>query len=236
MDVAVERSDPLLGGFYTVKEAARLLGIDNRQRIYRWLRPLERGANRGLGAVVQRDYEPLGDWQELSFWDLIEVRFVEHFRRQGLSLQYLRKVANIARQEFNTQHPFALSNAEFLTDRKKIFEQVAKEEGDKIRELLTGQYEMYAMIEQVLAKGMVFNPKTYLAEEWRPLRNEYPHVVVNPKYDYGRPVIGSLHVPTAAIFRQWKAENGDLARVADWWGVEPSEVEEAIEFEVRMAA
>ena len=43
-------------------------------------------------------------------------------------------------------------------------------------------------------------------------------------------------MPTAAIFRQWKAEKGDRARVADWWGVEPSEVEEAIEFEVRMAA
>lgn len=236
MDVAVEGNDPLLGGFYTVKEAARLLGIDNRQRIYRWLRPLEPGSNRGLCAVVQRDYEPLGNWQELSFWDLIEVRFVEHFRRQGLSLQYLRKVAEKARHEFKTQHPFALSHAEFLTDRKKIFEQVAEEEGKKIREILTGQYEMYATIERILAKGIAFNPRTYLAEEWRPLENECPHVVVNPKYDYGRPVIGSLHVPTAAIFRQWKAEKGDPARVADWWGVEPGEVEEAIEFEVRMAA
>ena len=95
---------------------------------------------------------------------------------------------------------------------------------------------MYATIERILAKGMAFDPQTYLADEWRPLENDCPHVVVNPKYDYGRPVIGSLHVPTAAIFRQWKAEKGDRARVADWWGVEPSEVEEAIEFEVRMAA
>lgn len=236
MGVAVKKNDPLLGGFYTAKEAARLLRIDNRQRIYRWLRPLERGSNRGLGAVIKRDYEPLENCQELSFWDLIEIRFVEHFRRQGLSLQYLRKVAVIARQEFKTQHPFALSNAEFLTDRKKIFEQVAEGEGKKIRELLTGQYEMYATIERILAKGVAFDQRTYLAEEWRPLENECPHVVVNPKYDYGRPVIGSLHVPTAAVFRQWKAEKGDRVRVAGWWGIEPSEVEEAIEFEVRMAA
>lgn len=236
MGVAAGTGDPLLAGFYTVSEAARLLRIDNRQRIYRWLRPLKHGANRGLGAVIQRDYQPLENWQELSFWDLIEVRFVEHFRRQGLSLQYLRKVAEQARRELKTQHPFALSNAEFLTDRKRIFEQVAEEEGPKVRELLTGQYEMYATIEEVLAKGIAFNPKTFLAEEWQPLKNDCPHVVVNPRYDYGRPVIGVRHVPTAAIIRQWKAEKGDKRRVADWWQIDQSEVAEAIEFEVRMAA
>ena len=94
---------------------------------------------------------------------------------------------------------------------------------------------MYATIEKVLAKGITFSPQTYLAEEWCPLET-CPHVVVNPKYDYGRPVIGDLHVPTAAVFRQWKAENGDLARVADWWGIDEDEVNEAVEFEVGMAA
>lgn len=236
MGAAANKRDPLLGGFYTVKEAARLLRIDNRQRIYRWLRPLAHGANRGRGPIILRDYEPLENWQELSFWDLVEIRFVEHFRRQGLSLQYLRKVAEQARRDLNTQHPFALSKTEFLTDRKKIFEQIAEEEGPKIRELLTGQYEMYATIEEVLAKGMAFSPKTFLAEEWRPLDNDCPHVVVNPKYDFGRPVIGEKHVPTVAIFRQWKAEKGDRFRVADWWKIDKSEVDEAIEFEVRMAA
>lgn len=230
MGVAAGTGDPLLGGFYTVSEAARLLRIDNRQRIYRWLRPMDRGA------VVARDYEPIDKLQELSFWDLIEVRFVEHFRRQGLSLQYLRKVADQARRDLKTQHPFALSKAEFLTDRKKIFEQIAEGEGRQIRELLTGQYEMYETIEEILAKGMAFNPKTFLAEEWRPLKNDCPNVVVNPRYDYGRPVIGVRHVPTAAIIRQWKAEKGDKRRVADWWQIDQSEVAEAIEFEIRMAA
>ncbi|MFQ5972368.1 MAG: hypothetical protein ACE5Q3_08530 [Alphaproteobacteria bacterium] len=231
MGVRVGRNDPLLGGFYTIREAARLLQIENRQRIYRWLRP----SRKGVGAVLTRDYKPLDKSQELSFWDLIEVRFVEHFRRQGLSLQYLRKVAVLARREFKTQHPFALSKAEFLTDRKRIFEQTAEGEGRKVRELLSGQYEMYEAIEEVLAKGLAFNPKTFLAEEWTPLKNDCPNVVVNPRYDFGRPVIGPRHVPTAAIFRQWKAEKGDRSRVADWWQIEIGEVDEAIEFEVRMA-
>ena len=232
MALTTKHSDPLLAGFYTVKEAARLLRIDNQRRIYRWVR---QGYDH-LPSVIRRDYQPLAKLHELSFWDLIEVRFVEHFLRQKVSLQYLRKVAEKARLELATQHPFALSNAEFLTDRKRIFEKVAEDEGDeRIWEILAGQYEMYATIEKVLAKGITFSPQTYLAEEWHPLET-CPHVVVNPKYDYGRPVIGEMHVPTAAVFRQWKAENGDLTRVADWWGIKKTEVSEAVEFEVGMAA
>lgn len=228
----IRREDPLLAGFYTVSDAARLLQIDSRQRIYGWLRP---AANDRAGAVIERDYSQLGNAQELSFWDLIEVRFVEHFRSQGLSLQYLRKVAVCARKELKTQHPFALSNAQYLTDRRRIFEQVAEGEARRVREMLSGQYEMYEAIEGVLAKGLSFNPETALAEEWHPLKNDCPNVVVNPRYAFGQPVIGGLCVPTAALFRQWRAE-GDRDRVAAWWGVEKSDVDEAIEFEIRMAA
>lgn len=54
-------TDPLLQGFYTVPEAARLLRIGNPRRIYRWI-----GRD---NPVLARDYEPLGGSQELSFWD-----------------------------------------------------------------------------------------------------------------------------------------------------------------------
>ncbi|MCH8239817.1 MAG: helix-turn-helix domain-containing protein [Proteobacteria bacterium] len=232
MSVAANEIDPLLGGFYTVGEAARLLRIDNRQRIYRWLR----SGDDACEAVIARDYDPISKSQELSFWDLIEIRFVEHFRSQGLSLQYLRKVAEVARKKFKTLHPFALSNAEYLTDRRKIFEQFSENEGIRIRELLSGQYEMYDAIETVLAKGVAFDAKTSLAEEWRPLQNDCPNVVVNPRYAYGKPVMGDSRVPTDAIYRQWRAEKGDRKRVAAWWGVSGAEVDEAIEFEIRMAA
>ena len=222
-----QRNDPLLGGFYTVPEAARLLRIDDMKRIYRWLSDEE-------GAVVKRDYTPIGRSQELSFWDLFEVRFVEKFRAQGLSLQFLRRVAAKARSELKTQHPFALSGSKFLTDRKRIFRKTAEETGETTHDVLSGQYEMYETIERVLAKGVEFNPKTLLAEEWPPYSG-CPHVTINPRYAYGHPVIGEKRIPTAALYRQWRAEK-DVARVAKWYGVTANEVEEAIEFEVRLAA
>ena len=222
---AVERySDPLLGGFYTVTEAMRLLRISNKQRIYRWI-----GRD---NAVLSRDYEPIGASQELSFWDLFEVRFVETFRAQGLSLQYLRKVATKARAEFGVKHPFALSTAKYMTDRKRIFQVTAKETGEKTHDVLSGQYEMYEAIEQILAKNVGFNPKTLLAEEWPPF-SDCPHVVINPRYAYGRPVVGEKKVPTAALYRTWKAE-GRIERVASWYGINVDSAREAVEFEVRL--
>lgn len=227
MRAASKQRDPLLGGFYTVAEAARLLRMDDKKRIYRWLAA-------GDDAVVKRDYQPIGRSQEVSFWDLFEVRFVETFRAQGLSLQFLRKVATKARAEFKTQHPFALAGSKYLTDRKRIFRKTAEETGEATHDVLSGQYEMYETIERVLAKGVEFNPDTLLAEEWPPY-SECPRVTINPRYAYGHPVIGKNRIPTAALYRLWKAE-GSRERVAGWYGVTPDEVDEAVEFEVRLAA
>jgi len=69
MDATVTRPDPLLKGFYTVSDAARLLGIENKQRIYAWVQGRANSA-----AMIHRDFEPADSIQELSFWDLMEVR------------------------------------------------------------------------------------------------------------------------------------------------------------------
>lgn len=225
MGVAVGVPDPLLQGFYTVPEAARLLRIENKQRIYRWIG--------GETAVIQRDYEPIGRAQELSFWDLFEIRFFETFRKE-FSLQFLRKVAAKARNNLKTKHPFALSAEKFVTDRKRIFQLTAEETGEKIHDVLSDQYEMYEAIERIIAKGVEFSPTSLLAEEWSPLP-ECPRVIINPRYAYGQPVIGERRVPTSALYRLWKAE-GRVEKVASWYGIKSDEAREAIEFEVRLAA
>jgi uncharacterized protein (DUF433 family) len=221
------RNDPLLGGFYTVAEAARLLRIGDKKRIYRWLGDDDE-------PVIRRDYDPVDGRQELSFWDLFEVRFVEAFRAQGLSLQFLRKVAAKARTDFRTQHPFALASSKYLTDRRRIFLKTAEEIGERTHDVLSGQYEMYVAIENFLANGVEFNPDTLLAEEWPPYA-ECPNVIINPRYAFGHPVIGEKHIPTAALYKLWRAEK-DNARVAGWYGVTIGEVEQAIDFELRLAA
>ncbi|MEN9855240.1 MAG: hypothetical protein RL186_406 [Pseudomonadota bacterium] len=233
MGAAESRPDPLLGGFYTVADAARLLQIENKQRIYAWLQ----GRRGGAEPIILRDYIPIDSAQELSFCDLMEVRFINHFRRQGLSLQLLRKIAANAREKFDSDHPFALSNIVFMTDRKGIFEKTIEESGEvRVKKCLGEQYEMYPMIEDALAKGITFDPKTHLAGKWVPFPSEFPDVVVDPQFSYGQPVVGEHRVPTSALFRSWKAEGGDQVRVADWYRVSEDSMRQAIEFEVKLAA
>lgn len=234
MSVVRLHSDPLMGGFYTAKDAARLLRIQNRRRIVSWLQGRSDGS---FQPFVERDYKPIGKAQELSFWDLIEVRFIDYFRSQGLSLQYLRKVAAKAREELNHKHPFALDNVKFLTNRKKVFVRVASEDGEpRTREVLGDQFEMYDVIEGMLAKGVQFDPRTSIATTLQPLSDSCPNVIMHPRFAYGHPVVSDRHVPTAAIFRMFKAERGNERRVASAFGVDQEFVREAVRFEVELAA
>lgn len=224
------RSDPVAGGFYTVQEAARLLNIAQPARVTAWLQGHSRSAS---GPVLQRQYRPIQTVQEVGFYDLLEVRFVDHFRREGVSLQSLRKAAQTARELWKLQHPFATSKAKYLTDRKSIFQATAEETKDTVLlNLVTRQYAMYVVIEEFLDKGLAFDAVTGLAREWRPRVKEFPNVALNPRVAYGQPSVMPAGIPTATIHQTWKAEDGSYAAVADWYGIDESLAREAVEFEL----
>jgi uncharacterized protein (DUF433 family) len=223
-------TDPVAGGFYTASEAARLLGISNARVVADWLR-----GRSAKGPVVLRQYQPIGSAQELGFLDLIEVRFIDHFRKRGYSLQSLRKAAEVARDELGTQHPFALYGVRFIGERKNLFLKVAKDIGDtKLLNLVTKQYAMYEVLEAVLEKGLTYDPTSGLATRWRPKEKEFPRVVVDPTMAYGQPALEAPRLPTAAIFDAWTAEGGDYAAIADWFEIDESLAREAVEFELAL--
>lgn len=217
------------GGFYTVAEAARLLGLSSGQRITRWLVPTAKGAE----PVVLRDYQRVGKEHELSFLDLMEIRFIEHFRQVRISLQSLRVAAKTARAELGVTHPFATSSVKFQTDRKAIFLETAKATGDKqLLNLMTKQIAIYEVIESSFARDLVFGMDG-VAAEWRPAPAAAPNVIVSPRFAFGRPVVGNRRVPTSALFRSWLSNENDIGVVSDWFEVEPEAVEEAVRFELR---
>lgn len=223
----IER-DPLLSGFYSERDAVRLLQMESSRRVHGWL---SGWTPKGAEPIVLRDF---ADTTIVSFLDLMEIRFVEHFRQQGVPLQTLRRAAQKARADWGVTHPFALSKVKYLTDRRAVFGQAAEEEGDKKTwNLVTNQYEMWAAIEALVAKGVEFDPTSNLARRWTP-RNDCPNVIVDPRLAFGRPVIGK--VPTAALYRQWRAESGNAERVANWFRISTADVNQAVEFEMLMAA
>jgi uncharacterized protein (DUF433 family) len=232
VSLAKPPADPTAGGFYTVREAARLLNISNSAVISGWVKGR---SGRGAGPVITRQYQPIGRVQELGFLDLIEVRFIEHFRKQGYSLQSLRTAAETARAELVCEHPFALYGLKFVAERKNIFLKVAKDIGDaKLLNLVTKQYAMYGILEDVLSRGLTFDPTKGLATRWRPRDKEFPGIIIDPTIAYGHPVLETSRVPTDAIFSTWKAEDGDYGVVADWFEIEKKQAQEAVEFELAL--
>lgn len=229
MQTATDTTIDLNGGFYTVSEAVRLLGLDNAQSVIRWFKPTPTGGE----PVIRREYEKLGREHELSFLDLLEVRFVDHFRRQKISLQALRTAAKNAREALGVSHPFATSNVKFQTDRKEVFLETAKETGDRFfLNLMTNQIEIYEFIEDFLARDLEFDVGG-LARSWRPAPNIAPDVVVSPAFAFGQPVISQRRVPTSTLFRAWKAEDGAIDTVSHWHNVSEDDVRQAVEFEFR---
>jgi len=219
--------DPLFAGFYPVKDAARLLDHPNNRKIRAWL-----AGWKNNDPIIDRDF---GDTDTVSFLDLMELRFVDFFRSHGVSMQTLRRASERLRQEWQTSHPFALKNAEYLTDRRSVFAQVAKENGDKVTyNAATGQHEMWETLEGVISRGVVFDPKTALAEQWRP-RADFEDVIIDPKVAFGKPVVMKTQVPTIALYRLWRAERS-FSAVADWFQLEDQQVRSAVEFELALAA
>src|SRR5688572_17347374 len=105
-----QRRQSLLGvGVYTVPEAARLTGV-SAPRIRRWLTGYtftSRAAHRSSAPVWERQIVSSGGELVLSFRDLLEVRFVDAFRRHGVGWKMIRLAAERAAEIIEDSHPFS---------------------------------------------------------------------------------------------------------------------------------
>lgn len=225
MNAVQEQHIPLESGFYTLREASRLLRR-NVNALSRWIREESKKE-----PVVASDFERMGNLYVISFLDLMELRFVSYFRKAGVSLQVLRAAAKILREESKQRHPFIIKGSKFFTDGHNIFLQAAEELSDyKTINILKKQYEMFDIIKPSLLDGVCFDPDTNLPNKWHPDKRNYPNIFVSPYHAFGQPVVNGI-VPTAAIMRNFEA--GDTTdRLADWFDLPVESVEEAIRFEL----
>ena len=219
--------DPLFAGFYSVSDAARLLGHDNNRRVRGWLSGY--GETKG---IIYKDFE---DPDTVSFLDLIELHFVDFFRSLGVGLPTLRKISDRLRNEWETSHPFAVQGPKYITDRRNVFGDIATESKDKrVYNAATGQFEIWETLEGVIAKDIVFDPKTCVAKTWRP-KPGYDNVIIDPRVAFGSPVVQDTVVPTSTLYSSWLAEQSFEA-VADWFVLTKEQVKDAVEFELALAA
>ena len=96
--------------------------------------------------------------------------------------------------------------------------------------LITKQYEHYALIERSLINGVAFDPETHIAKTWAPRPSAFPQIIIDPKIAYGKPITPS-YIPTEAIFDVWRAEDDNVPAAADWFGISVDEAEMAVRFQ-----
>ncbi len=170
--------------------------------------------------------------KELSFRDLIELRFVLAFLAEGLSLQTVRACLKTARELLGDAHPFSLRRLK--TDGRSIFAEALRNvssEGPEAlqRELLDlkqRQYVFGGVIEKSF-KDLDFEDD--LVARWRPYLGK-KSIVIDPARAFGQPIVNDAAIPTATLVDALYAE-GSERRVAHLYSVPVSVVRDAVAFE-----
>lgn len=222
-------------GIYTIPEAARLTKI-SKGRIRRWLAGYEykqNGYRRLLPAILDPQLPTIESQFLLSFLDLIEIRFINAFVEEGVSLQKIRAIAKTAAEMLDRCHPF--STKQFKTDGRTIYllEVVERTGEEWLIDLFSQQYKFKNVIWPSLYRGLEYTEMDNLRRWWP----QYPkrRVVIDPRRSFGQPIINNGGVPTVILSDAVKAE-GSINRVAKWYGVANEGIKAAVDFERRLAA
>ncbi|QCY11661.1 DUF433 domain-containing protein [Pseudomonas sp. MPC6] len=227
----VDAASRLIGvGIYTPAEAAIYTGIPAKD-IRRWM-----FGYKSEGIQHSGLWMPELEFSEeklLGFHDLLEIRFVHAFRRHGVSLQAIRSASRQAREIFDQSYPFTCKR--FQTDGRSIFATVFDETGDEaILDLAKRQYAFRQVIGPSLYEGIDYTGEG-MAQRWYPVKRSKA-IVLDPNRNFGKPVLSSTGVDTAAIYHAYLAEGQDAKRVSMIFEIPAAAVDAAVTFEHRIAA
>jgi uncharacterized protein (DUF433 family) len=219
-------------GLYTVPEAARLTRI-SVPRIRRWLtgyRYRSGDVEQASGPLWTPEVPKFGSKIELSFRDLMELRFVDLFLNQGLSLQAVRRAIEKAVALFGLERP--LSTQRFRTDGRTIFLEVAGElEEPALFDLKRDQYLFHRMVAPSF-KDIDFEDG--VPARWWPA-TEARGIVLDPKRSFGKPIVAEYGVPAAALADAYKVRRSFKLVSLDY-EIPEKAVREAVAFQERLAA
>jgi uncharacterized protein (DUF433 family) len=219
-------------GIYTVPEAARLTRVSTG-RIRRWMRGYKfrtKKKEHHSKALWHGQLEPIDHSLALGFLDLIEIRFVDAFRKAGVHWTMIRKAHEKGVEMFKTDHPFCTQG--FFTDGREIFVELHRETGERsLIEIVSSQH-VFAQIIRPFLKELEFDASHNLIC-WKPATTRRL-VVLDPTRNFGRPIVTRHGVPTEVLARAAKACNS-VEEVARWYEVPKAEIEDAMEFEQQLA-
>jgi uncharacterized protein (DUF433 family) len=230
-----DRHHSLLGvGVYTVPEAARLTGIP-APTIRRWVTGYtytRNGIAHRSPPLWEGQIAPAENSVALGFRDLLEVRFIDFFRNQGVGWKAIKLAADCASDIIHDSHPF--STKRFKTDGRSIFAEIVQATGEEsLLDLSKRQYEFKSFVEPYLFQGLEFSDIGIAPVRWWPL-GKNRRVTIDPDRAFGQPICTPESVPTVILANAYEAEKS-VDAVARWFMVHPRSVLDAVEFENKLS-
>lgn len=217
---------PKIGeGIYIVKDVSKILHLDY-EKVYRWIvgywgGNLDTNFNYVFGDTNNR---------AINFYSLIEFYTFFKLREKGLSSTQIRKLHNKLSEILNTPYPFAIAQDYFVEERKtkktkKKF--VYYTYLNSLIKLDSKQQFSLKFMQKFLEK-IEFDDKN-LAVRFFPLTNSR-NVVVDPKHQFGQPVIFGTNIKTQTLFNLYRGGE-TLENISILYNISIDKVEDAINFQ-----
>lgn len=208
---------------YSYAESDRLTQV-TRGTSKRWLEGYKYRARDG-GVIERPPVSPLDSEQPgVAFVDLIEVVAITALRGAGFSLRAVRQIVTDCEDLLGTRYPIATH--EFETDGHEIF--VRLRDSGTLVGLLGRKWEtawreiLHPFLKQI-------DYREGYAARWWPMGRD-GHIVVDPEYGFGLPVIAKTGYRTEIIAERFEHELED--DIAKELGLPVLQVQRALQFEI----
>jgi uncharacterized protein (DUF433 family) len=164
---------------------------------------------------------------DYSFSDLVSLFVVRELRRHGVRPAKIRRAEEYLRARWNTDRPFVSDRIK--TDGHEVYanDELAAAKPEQIEAASLGG--QHAMLEPIRDHLRTVRYDHGSASQWVPVT----HVIVDPRVQFGDPVIRGTRVPTAEVATAATTVGAKQAAVV--YDVAPEAVKSAVRFEERLA-
>jgi uncharacterized protein (DUF433 family) len=213
------------GKAYTVAQAARLART-TPQTVRRWLLGYDVPGHHMDPVFGSREHDSTTNLQ-VSFLELVEIAVAARFRNlDKVQLARIRRAHAFARRRLNVPFPFA--SLDFKVLGGHLVHDFEVEEPERASGPMAfdtdGQWALPLIIQEELESIDYLDD--HLAGRWFPF-GRGAHIIVDPHYAAGRPVIEGTRIPIQTLRQRWDAGD-NLRTLAHDYGLTISVVEEAI--------
>ena len=225
--------DPRHIATYSTAEAVRYLHVPS-STLRSWVFGTQRQTQKGVKHFEPIIQTPEPELRLLSFTNLVELHVLNAIRRHHkISLEKVRQGIIYIKKSLNTEHPLAYQK--LYTDGVDLF---IEHLGQFVNASRHGQLAIPEIV-QIYLKRIEWD-EFGLAKKLYPFSRSHETesptlVVIDSRVSFGQPVVVDTGVPTS-FFAQRYAAGESIDELATDYGCDRLKVEEAIRYELSMAA